>query len=657
MGKRKSYKQDKKNSKRRVAEDDAASEDMDDEIDAFHRQRDVIPLDINGDATESDDDAEQPVFNLEGIDDEDDEDDEDIRDTGLAAKIARQQKFLREKFGGVEDEMHEDEDEDMDEQKTIWGGREGKYYDADNRDFEIQSSDDESLAEEEEEVIRLQKEKAKTLSLEDFGLEDESDEELTLEEMNGKGVDAKTSARKEASDDMDATYQEIAKDVNALTREEQMDVLSSSAPELIGLLTELNEAVDQLENKVNPILNKVQNGQIAVGGGLQYLELKQVLLLSYCQAITFYLLLKSEGQAVRDHPVIARLVEIRSLLDKVKQLDENLPSDLEDIINIYHQQETDGKLKKENCSIPAEFFAKDQGSSHHSYSQEVELPNPKTGSKKADKLKEKGKKVGKHKQVDDQMSAQSMEMLKVRALLEEKLKQKNFTLIEPKQSGAKKHLQPINRKLEAYNDFNDETDTQAAKRKGPDNSAKAADLKRLVSTKLKPKVISGDDDLPTRDDIGERRRRYELQMLARAGVEPKNGTSVLESNSDDDDSVLKGNGEVDSEDELYKQVKQQRAAKLAAEAETYSRTMATPSSPEVVGGKRKISYQMEKNRGLTRKRKKLIKNPRKKYKLKFQDAAKRRKGQVQEVKKPIHMYGGETTGINPRISRSIRFKS
>ncbi|XP_022155425.1 something about silencing protein 10 [Momordica charantia] len=663
MGKRKSRKPDNRSSKRRVAEDDAASEDMDDEIDAFHRQRDVIPLDIDGDAPESDGDDEQPVFDLEGVDDDNDDEEENIHDTGFAAKIARQQKFLREKFGGVEDEMHEDEDEDMEEQKTVWGGRKSKYYDADNRDFEIQSSDDESLAEEEEEVIRLQKEKAKTFSLEDFGLGEESDRELTLEEISAKGTDVKTSARNEAPDDMDATYQEIAKDVNALTREEQMDVLCSSAPELIGLLSELNEALDQLESKVNPVLNKVQNGKVAVGGGLQYLELKQQILLSYCQAIAFYLLLKSEGQAVRDHPVIARLVEIKSFLDKVKQLDENLPSELEEIINKYHQEETDGKLDKENAPVLAESLTRDQGSSlHSSDSQEVGLPNANAWSENVDKLKHKGKKEGKHKQMGDPMGVQSMEMLKVRALLEEKLKQKDFTLIEPKQNGTKKHLQPINRKLEAYADFNDDTsDAQAAKRnKGQDNSASTADLSRLVAAKLKkPKVVSGDDDLPTRDDIGERRRRYELQMLARAGTKSKNDSSALEGDSDgDSDGDVKGNDEViDSEDDFYKQVKQQRAAKLAAKSEIYSRTLETPLSPETVDGKRKISYQMEKNRGLTRRRKKLTKNPRKKYKLKFKDAANRRKGQVREVKQPIHSYGGETTGINPGISRSIRFKS
>lgn len=62
---------------------------------------------------------------------------------------------------------------------------------------------------------------------------------------------------------------------------------------------------------------KVRMGNIAKKGGLKFLELKQVLLLSYCQAITFYLLLKSEGQPVRDHPVIERLVEIKNLLEKV----------------------------------------------------------------------------------------------------------------------------------------------------------------------------------------------------------------------------------------------------------------------------------------------------------------------------------------------------
>lgn len=59
---------------------------------------------------------------------------------------------------------------------------------------------------------------------------------------------------------------------------------------------------------------------------------------------------------------------------QVKQLDENLPSELEEIINKYHQEETDGKLDKENASVLAESLTRDQGSSlHSSDSQEVGL--------------------------------------------------------------------------------------------------------------------------------------------------------------------------------------------------------------------------------------------------------------------------------------------
>lgn len=85
------------------------------------------------------------------------------------------------------------------------------------------------------------------------------------------------------------------------------------------------------------------------------------------------------------------------------------------------------------------------------------------------------------------------------------------------------------------------------------------------------KVISGDDDLPRRDDIGERRRKHELQVLAGAGVKSEDDLG--------DEDELEANGGADSEDseseesadEFYKQVKQQRAAKLAAKAEIYSR--------------------------------------------------------------------------------------
>ena len=91
------------------------------------------------------------------------------------------------------------------------------------------------------------------------------------------------------------------------------------------------------------------------------------------------------------------------------------------------------------------------------------------------------------------------------------------------------------------------------------------------------KIVSGDDDLPKRDDIGERRRKHELRVLAGAGIEPmdddEDGICTVDvdkdANMDDNDS-----GTEESEDEFYKQVKQLRAAKLAAKEEIYSRYLS-----------------------------------------------------------------------------------
>ncbi|KAL4632107.1 hypothetical protein ACB092_04G028200 [Castanea dentata] len=593
-----------------------ASDDIDKQ---FHNQRDIIPLDANGDIVDSDD--EMPVFDLKGISDDEDEDDEtgDIaksKEIGFAISCTAfnwlGHKYLPEKFGGVEDAMLEDDEE---EQESLWGGKKKKYYHGDNADYE-----------EEEVVKKLQVQKAESYTIEDFGFDaiedcsDPSDRGLTLEPK--EMAEKKYPEIKEAFDDTGAAYEEVKKDLSALLKEEQMDVLYSSAPELVGLLSELNDAIEQLEKKVDPLLSMVKREKIMMEGGVHYLEMKQLLLLLYCQAITFYLLLKSEGQPICDHPVLVRLVEIKSLLDKTKQLDGNLPSELEEFLNNNQQVKIVVKLGRENTTLSSDSVTKDQGPYPSAETQETTVPHNTAELENVEPLKDSENKAGKRKRQSDQVGVQSMEMLEVRAALEERLKQEGILSSRASKSDkAQKRLKPVNGKLS-----------------------------QIVSAKTnKPKVVSGDDDLPKRDDIGERPRKHELRDDVVDEVD----------NFEVDGDADMGDGDTgDSEDEYYKQAEQRRAAKLAAKADVYSRTSAVvPSSPEPIDGKCYITYEMEKNRGLTWNRKNQTKNPRKKYKEQHKKKVNRQKGQVQEIKKPVGPYGGEASGINVATSRSVRFKN
>lgn len=50
--------------------------------------------------------------------------------------VARQQKFLRAKNGGVEDEMHDDAEGD-EEHRSVWGRSKNIFYNAENVDYEV----------------------------------------------------------------------------------------------------------------------------------------------------------------------------------------------------------------------------------------------------------------------------------------------------------------------------------------------------------------------------------------------------------------------------------------------------------------------------------------------------------------------------------------
>ncbi|RLM92230.1 something about silencing protein 10-like isoform X2 [Panicum miliaceum] len=589
-----------------------------DEIDAFHKKRDMIPFDANDARESEDDEMEQPVFGLEGVSDSETDGsgrEENIDmveanyeewDKGYIAKLKRAERAAKQIAGG-DDSM--DEQEEDEKNTDIWGRGKKVYYD----DGE-QSGDDEV---DYEEAQRIQKERGKKLSMKDFGLEDgESDEE--------------NDATK-ASNHETVLKQEFA----VSSGNDKMDVLYSSSPELVSLLSELKEAHEEL-NAIGQLSNAVTAGPGKAKGRMQPLEVKKACLLAYCQAITFYLLMKAEGLSVHDHPVISRLVETKNMVDKIKQI----------TMNLERQKGSTDDHNMDSSPIQADkMISLDKGEGKCSNVQA--LDKVKQGSdiselRKSEPSNSDRHEVNKEKNKDGQMGLQSLEMLKVRANLEERLKKKglyNLTRSKPEKL-SKTWTTSNQRDLQTLDDFDDKVEKN-------NQMMKPSKLVAAAAKSNKSKFVSGDDDLPKRDNIGERRRKHELHILSRVGA-----------NSLEDDHELPEDIDY-SEEDFYQDVKRQRTEKLLIKNEKYLITPGIqPVEEETDGdGKRKISYQIEKNRGLTRSRNKKKKNPRKNYRDKHKNKLVKRKGQVRDIKKPSGPYGGEMSGINPNVSRSVRFKS
>ncbi len=124
------------------------------------------------------------------------------------------------------------------------------------------------------------------------------------------------------------------------------ELLEQDSPELQELLTEFKETLEAASEKIQPLLVKAKQGLIpSTAAGISYLEMKYNLMISYCSFLSFFLLLKVEGKDVKAHPVIDRLVYIKTLFEKLKPLDQKLQYQIDKMTQAATGQATALKYK------------------------------------------------------------------------------------------------------------------------------------------------------------------------------------------------------------------------------------------------------------------------------------------------------------------------
>ena len=218
---------------------------------------------------------------------------------------------------GEADESSEEESEDgaSDEDRGAWGSRKAAYYNADLVDMEG-SEDEEDLHDEELEATRLQKETVAAMDAGDFG--EMSEDESASEDGDNDHQDNIEQLQDRVGDDE-------AEDLRAAA-------VRQDALELKALVGDLRASLTEIRGRVGPLIREIKAGDIATSEGISYLEAKHILLLHYVASLMFYLSLKAEGRPVKDHPVVSRLVEIRSYLEKIRPIDKRLKYQIDKLL-------------------------------------------------------------------------------------------------------------------------------------------------------------------------------------------------------------------------------------------------------------------------------------------------------------------------------------
>lgn len=571
-------------------------EDVADSEDEYFMNQDRIILEDEPDSKRRRKDDEDLELSDEEVFADDSEDERPKQKKGSASKAPLSDE---EEAEGGEDEG-----------AGWWGASKTDYYNADNIETEADA------LEEEAEAKRLQQKKLSKMAEEDFIFD--GDEWLAEGAEEGEGEETVTEVLKEV---------EVTDDMSA---EERYKLLQTRYPEFDHLVKEFEELQSLL----------VDVGNAAQGKSGKSLEaVKYWVLGCYVAALaSYFAILTSPARdssklqttldpvELRDHDVMQTLMDCREAWQKVKELksaktvDEDRPSDLK-------AEELAQLISKEAAEKP-----------------------------------KKAKKSSKQDKAAAEKRARKLEQAKVGEAAVADLY--DLPLVGKKSKKQKKALAEENGD---NSDFGEELELDA--RAAAEKAARKKSLKFYTSQIVQKanrragagRDAGGDMDIPHRERLKDRQARLNREA-ERRGKKDSNLGVDLDDNSDEEDAKA-AKAVRNDEDEYYDMVahkskknKEEKASRYAAYAAASKADRVVET--EVVGedGKRKITYAIEKNKGLTPKRGKDVRNPRVKKRKQYEAKQKKLKSMkpTWQGGEPKGGYHGELSGINSAVIKSTR---
>ncbi|XP_052818606.1 neuroguidin-A-like [Mya arenaria] len=100
------------------------------------------------------------------------------------------------------------------------------------------------------------------------------------------------------------------------------------------LLKDIHQKCRDFSNHINDLCTKAKNGEFNTSKGISFLEVKYQLLLSYLVNLTYLLLQKARGQSINGDRAVLRLVEIRTVLEKMRPIDQKLKYQVDKVVRL-----------------------------------------------------------------------------------------------------------------------------------------------------------------------------------------------------------------------------------------------------------------------------------------------------------------------------------